>query len=122
MGQPEPCAQPVNVAPLPSGTSIHLPASALFVSGRTDLSPCGQYMLTGVAQAMLDPRLMQVVIEPEDTTTAGGSSLSLQRADTVKAMLSNVGFTGKQPPVLVQPATTPSPGTLGINLLVAASG
>jgi hypothetical protein len=122
MSQTEPCAYPVNVGPLPNGTSIRLPDAALFLSGRPDLSPCGQYTLASVVQAMLDPHIMQVVIEPEAGATAGSSPLSLQRADTVKAMLSNVGFTQKQPPVVVQPAATPAPGTLGINLIVAASG
>jgi hypothetical protein len=122
MDQAEPCARPVNVTTLPNGTSIRLPGAALFLSGRPDLSPCGQYTLASVVQTMLDPRIMQVVIEPEDGATAEGSPLSLRRADTVKAMLSNVGFTQKQPPVVVQPAAAPSPGMLGIDLIVAGRG
>src|SRR5438046_1149846 len=85
----EPCNRPAGIEYLPNGTRIRLPESSLFVSGQTDLTGCGQYALASVTEAMLDPRIMQVVIEPEADINAPGSSLSLRRADKVKKLLSN---------------------------------
>jgi hypothetical protein len=117
----EPCNRDASIENLPNGTRIRLPEASLFVSGKADLTACGQYALASVTQAMLAPPIMQVVIEPEADANAPGSYVSLQRADTVKKMLSNVGFIFTQPPVLVQPPTVPSPGTLGIVLTVLGS-
>ena len=117
----QPCNSQASIESVPNGTRIRLPEASLFVVGRADLSACGHYALASVTEAMLDPRIMQVVVEPEADANAG-SSLSLRRADTVKAALSDVGFTSFQPPVVVQPATAPAQGVLGIVLAVAASG
>jgi hypothetical protein len=118
LSQAQPCNRPVSVEFLPDGARIRFPESLLFVSGRTDLSPCGQYAVASVTEAMLDPRIMQVVIEPQSNVNAPASEFALRRAGTVQRALTNVGFTGSQPPVLVQPASTPSPEALGIVLSV----
>jgi hypothetical protein len=115
------CNRPVSVEFLQDGARILLPETSLFLIGRTDLSPCGQYVLASVTQAMLDPRIMQVVIEPQSDANAPASVFALQRADTVQKALSNVGFTQRQPPVLIQSAPVSSPGALGIVLSVRGS-
>jgi hypothetical protein len=116
----QPCHSQASIEYLPNGTRIRLPSASLFVRGRADLTACGQYALASVTEAMLDPRIMQVVVEPEGDVNAPASALSLRRADTVRALLSDVGFTSSQPPVLVQPATGPAQDVLGIVLAVAA--
>ena len=116
--QSQPCNRPVSVEYLLDGARIRFPESHIFLTGSTELSPCGSYALAGVTEAMLDPRIMQVVIEPQSSAGAPATDYALQRADTVQRVLSNVGFTRRQPPVLVQPATSPSPGALGIVLFV----
>jgi hypothetical protein len=121
LNQTVPCNRPVSVEFLPDGARIRLPETSLFLIGRTDLSPCGQFVLASVTEALLDPRIMQVVIEPQSSVNTPASVFALQRADTVQKALSNVGFTQRQPPVLVQAAPTPSPGALGILLSVRQS-
>jgi hypothetical protein len=121
LNQTVPCNHPVSVEFLPDGARIRLPETSLFLIGRTDLSPCGQFVLASVTEALLDPRIMQVVIEPQSSVNTPASVFALQRADTVQKALSNVGFTQRQPPVLVQAAPTPSPGALGILLSVRQS-
>jgi hypothetical protein len=118
LSQSQPCNRPVSVEFLQDGARIHFPESHIFLIGRSDLSPCGSFALASVTQAMLDPRIMQVVIEPQSDANAPASVFALQRADTVQRTLSNVGFTQRQPPVLIQSAPTPSPGVLGIVLSV----
>jgi hypothetical protein len=113
------CNRMASTEYLPNGTRIRLPEASLFVDRRTDLTACGQYALASVMQAMLAPRIMQVVIEPEADADVPGSSVSLRRADTVKTLMSNAGFIFTQPPVLIQPATAQPPGTLGIVLTVS---
>jgi hypothetical protein len=76
---------------------ICFPPTLFFLSGRTNLTPCGQYALARVTEAMLAPRIMQAVIEPESGVSAPASEFALQCADTVQRALSNVGFTQKQP-------------------------
>ncbi len=113
------CNRMASIEYLPNGTRIRLPEASLFVDRRTDLTACGQYALASVIQAMLAPRIMQVVIEPEADADVPGSSVSLRRADTVKTLMSNAGFIFTQPPVLIQPATAQPPGTLGIVLAIS---
>jgi hypothetical protein len=112
------CNRQASIESLPNGTRIWLPEASVFVNRKTDLTKCGQYVLASVTQAMLAPPIMQVVIEPSADENAQVPSLSLQRADAVRKLMSNVGFIFTQPPVLVQPATTASPGNLGIELTV----
>jgi hypothetical protein len=120
LSQTQPCERPANVEFFREGARVRFPETFLFLSGRTDLSPCGKYALTSVIQAMLVPSIMQVVIEPQSNAGASPSEFALRRAETVQRALSNVGFsqTQVQPSVLVQPASTPSPGALGIVLLI----
>ena len=112
------CNRAANIEYLPNGTRISFPASSLFVSGRADLTGCGHYAVASVTQAMLDPRIMQVAIEPQAFVQGQESYLSVQRTDTLKGLLTNVGFTQTQPPVVVQPAATPSQDVFGIVLTV----
>ena len=112
------CNQPANVQAVPNGIQVGVPDRSLFVIGRPDLSDCGRYALTGVVEAMLDPRIMQVVVEPGGDINAPEALLLRQRTATVQAYLSNAGFTRRQPPVLVQPSAGPM-GNWGIVLAVA---
>jgi hypothetical protein len=121
LDQTMPCNRPADIEFLQDGATIRFPETMLFLTGRTDLSPCGRYALASVIQAMLDPRIMQVVIEPQSSAAASPSEFALLRAATVQRTLSHVAFTQGQPPVLVQPALTPSPGLLGIVLSIRAA-
>jgi hypothetical protein len=116
------CNRGANIEYLANGTRIRFPVSSLFVSGRADLTGCGHYAVASVTQAMLDPRIMQVAIEPEANVQGQEPYLSLQRTDRLKGLLTNVGFTQTQPPVVVQPAATPSQDVFGIVLTVRRSG
>lgn len=115
------CNQTASVQYLPDGARIEAPDTSLFTIGRTDLSACGQYILSGVVQAMLDPRIMQVVVEPGGDINAPDAFLPRERAVTVQAFLSNVGFVAGQPPVLVQAAVIPA-RSWGIVLTVVGGG
>ena len=112
------CNQPANVQAVPNGIQVGVPDRSLFVIGRSDLSDCGRYALTGVVEAMLDPRIMQVVVLPGGNINEPEALLLHQRTATVQAFLSNAGYTGTQPPVLVQQSTGPM-GSWGIVLAVA---
>jgi hypothetical protein len=114
----EACNRPANIEYLPDGARIRIPDTALFVIGRTDLSPCGQFALASVVEAMLEPGIMQVVIEPGGDIESPDAYLPRQRAATMQSLLSHVGFSTTQPPVLVRPAPIPSAGTWGVVLLV----
>jgi hypothetical protein len=103
---------------LPDGVRIRLADTGLFVIGRPDLSDCGRLTLGSVVEAMLNPRLMQVVVEPGGDINMPEALLLRERAATVQAFFTNAGFTGTQPPVLVQPAVDPS-RNWGIVLAVA---
>jgi hypothetical protein len=103
---------------LPNGVRIRLTDTGLFVIGRPDLSDCGRLALSDVVEAMLNPRIMQVVVEPGGDINMPEALLLRERAATVQAFLTNAGFTGTQPPVLVQPAVDPS-RNWGIVLAVA---
>jgi len=113
------CNSQASVEYLPDGARIRLP-DTLFLAARSELTGCGQYAVASVTQAMLNPSIMQVIVETDDSGAAG-SMLSLRRAETVRSLLTNVGFAPAQPPVVVQPAPTPSQGAVGIVLQVAAS-
>jgi hypothetical protein len=113
------CNRPANVEYSVNGARVRIPDSTLFVVGRTDVSDCGRFVLAGVVEAMLDPRVMQVVVEPGADTNAPDAFLPRKRADNVKASLSNAGFASGQPPVLVQPASAASAGVWGVVLAVA---
>jgi hypothetical protein len=107
MNPAQTCNQTASVQYLPNGARIEAPEMSLFTIGRTDLSACGQYILSSVVQAMLDPRIMQVVVEPGGDINSPDAFLPHERAVTVQAFLSNVGFVAGQPPVLVQAAAIP---------------
>jgi hypothetical protein len=98
------CNRLESIEYMPDGVRVRLADTSLFVIGRADLSDCGRYALGSVVEAMLNPRIMQVVVEPGGDINAPEALLVRQRATTVQAFLTNAGFTGTQPPVLVQPS------------------
>src|SRR5581483_564650 len=100
------------------GARVRMPDTSLFVVGRTDLSNCGQYAISSVVEAMLDPRITQVVVEPAGDINAPEAFLPRERAENIRGLLSHAGFVRAQPSVLVQPASGPS-GSWGIVLVVA---
>jgi hypothetical protein len=75
--------------------------------------------MASVVEAMLDPRIMQVVVEPAGDVNAPNAFLPRERAATVGAFVANAGFAGTQPRVVVQPASAAPPGNWGIVLAVA---
>ena len=105
------CNSQASVEYLPDGARIRLP-DTLFLAARSELTGCGQYAVASVTQAMLNPSIMQVIVETDDSGAAG-SMLSLRRAETVRSLLTNVGFAPAQPPVVVQPAPNSVPGCSG---------
>ncbi len=121
MSPVQPCNRPASVEYLPNGARISIPDTALFTVGRTDLSPCGQYAVASAVEAMLDPRIMQVVIEPGGDINAPDAFLPRERIGSLRALLSNPGFVPTPAPVLVQPAATPS-RVWGILLTIASKG
>ncbi len=116
------CNREASIEYLPNGTRIRFPASAIFVSGKADLTGCGQYAVASVTQAMLNPHIMQVAIEPAPDAQGQGSYLSQQRADRLQGLFTNVGFTETQPPVLVEPALASTQDVFGIVLTVQSNG
>ena len=121
MSPSQPCNRPTSVEYLPNGARISIPDTALFTVGRTDLSPCGQYAVASVVEAMLDPRIMQVVIEPGGDINAPDAFLPRERVGVLRASFSNPGFLPTQPAVLVQPAAVPS-RVWGIVLAISGGG
>src|SRR5690349_8260336 len=119
MNPAQSCNSQATVEQLPDGARIRVPDTVLFVVGRTDLSPCGQYALASAVEAMLDPRIMQVVIEPAGDLDSPYAFLPRERANTVKAMFTYPGFVPGQPPVLVQPPPVPAGNLWGVVLTVA---
>jgi hypothetical protein len=119
--QAEPCNRMATIEYLPDGVRFQVPQAALFVPGSTNLNDCGRYTLSSMMEAMLDPALIQVIIEPDPEYLTAGYILPQQRAETVRAFFTDAGFTRRQPPVLVQPATTQSTGALWITMSTATS-
>jgi hypothetical protein len=118
MAPAQPCNKTVSVEYLPTGARISMPDSTLFTLGRPDLSPCGQYAMASAVQAMLAPRIVQVVIEPGGDIEAPYNGLAQQRAETLKRTFTNVGFVPFQPPPLVQSTPGPQIGVWGVVLTV----
>ncbi len=119
MDPAEACNRQASVEYLPAGARIRMPDTALFVIGRTDVTNCGRFVLASVVEAMLDPRIMQVTIEPgADINAEPDAFFPRARTNSIKALLSNAGYTSGQPPVLVLPFPTPSPGVWGVVLTI----
>jgi hypothetical protein len=112
------CNKSATVEYLPNGARISMPDNALFTIGRPDLSACGRYAMASAVEAMLDPGIMQVVIEPSGDVGAPYAGLARQRADTLQGVFTDVGFDPFQPPVLVQSRPGGPIGVWGIVLTV----
>lgn len=119
MSPEQSCNSAASVQYLPNGARISLPDSALFVVGRSELSPCGQFALASAVQAMLVPHIMQVSIEPAGDIDAPYAGLAREKAERVQKLFSNVGFVSDQPPVLVQPSSGTLTGVWGVVLTMA---
>jgi len=119
MAPDQPCNTKASIQYLPDGARISIPDSALFTIGRADLSACGQYAMSGAIEAMLDPGIMQVVIEPGGDLEAPYAGLVRQRADTLTAVFTKASFVPYQPPVPVQTRAAGQTGVWGVVLTVA---
>ena len=115
----QPCNAKASVQYLPDGARISMPDSALFTIGRADLSACGQYAMSGAIEAMLDPGIMQVVIEPGGDLEAPYANLVRRRADTLTEVFTKASFVPYQPPVPVQTKAVGQTGIWGVVLTVA---
>ena len=113
------CNMKASVQYLPDGARISMPDSALFTIGRAELSACGQYAMSSAVEAMLDPGIMQVVIEPGGNLEAPYAGLVRQRADTLTAVFTKASFVPYQPPVPVQTKSVGQTGIWGVVLTVA---
>jgi hypothetical protein len=113
----ESCARIASVQYLSDGVLVRLPDAALFKTNQTEFTECGQFVLTSVIQSMLDPRMMRVAIEQANLSPAF-SSLSRERAESLKTTFSSFGFAGDQPSVALDPASKESAATWGIRLAV----
>lgn len=113
------CNAKASVEYLPDGARISMPDSALFTTGRPELSACGQYAISSAVEAMLDPGIMQVVIEPGGDLDAPYAGLVRQRADTLTAVFRKASFVPYQPSVPVQTKSVGQTGIWGVVLTVA---
>lgn len=114
-----PCNAQVSVQNLPNGSRVSMPDSALFTIGRPDLSECGQYAIASTVEAMLDPSIMQVTIEPGGDLQAPYAGLVRQRADTLNQVFAKASFVPYQPPIPVQTMPSGPIGTWGVVLTAA---
>lgn len=122
MASDQACNNSASVEYLPNGARVSFPESVLFTIGRADLNPCGQSAMANVIEAMLNPGIMQVVIEPSADIEASYYGLARQRTETLKAMISKAAFVPYEPPVLVQVSSTGSAGVWGVVLTAASAG
>jgi hypothetical protein len=118
LGSAQPCQGTVRTENLPNGVRVLVPESALFLVGQTAISACGQYLLVGIVEAMLDPRIMQIVVEPSADINAPDAYVARERTGVLRQRLSNAGFVPGQPPVAVQPNPASSTHTWGVALEV----
>jgi hypothetical protein len=121
MAPDQPCNKPASIEYLPDGARISMPESALFTVGRADFSACGRYAMASAVEAMLDPGIMQVIIEPSGDIEAPYAGLARQRAGTLRGLFIKTGFVPYQPqPIVLVQSRSPTPiGVWGIVLLVA---
>lgn len=118
MAPDQPCNAKASIQYLPNGARITMPDSALFTIGRADLSACGQYAMSSAIEAMLDPGIMQVVIEPGGDLDAPYAGLVRQRTDTLTGIFTKASFVPYQPPVPVRTKAAGQTGIWGVVLTV----
>jgi hypothetical protein len=121
MAPAQPCNAQARVEYLPNGARISMPDSALFTIGRPELSTCGQYAMASAVEAMLDPSIMQVVIEPGGDLDAPYAGLVRQRVGALKGIFAKASFPPYQPPIPVQTKDVGPGGTWGVVLMVAGN-
>jgi hypothetical protein len=119
MAPDQPCNTKASVQYLPDGARISMPDSALFTIGRAELSDCGQYAMSSAIEAMLDPGIMQVVIEPGGDLETPYAGLVRQRADTLTGVFRKASFPPYQPPIPIQTKAAGQIGVWGVVLTVA---
>jgi hypothetical protein len=76
---PDITAGRATLQPLPSGVGVTLVGGAVFTRGRSDLSEAGRDVMTGVIQALLEPRLLRIEVE----TSAAPGTLQAARVQSV---------------------------------------
>src|SRR5215469_8157944 len=86
------CDSKATVQYLPDGARITMPDDALFITGRDELSPCGQYAMASAIEAMLSSAIMRVEIEPGGNIDAPYAGLVSQRADVLGTMFAKSAF------------------------------
>ena len=112
------CDSQANVQYLPNGARITMPDRALFIIGRAELSPCGQYAMASTIQAMLSSAVMRVEIEPGGDIEAPYAGLVGRRADALETMFAKSAFVPYQPPILIQSDPAGPAGVWGVVLTV----
>jgi len=122
MASDQTCNSKASIQYLPDGARISMPDSALFTIGRAELSACGQYAMSDAIEAMLDPGIMQVVIEPGGDLEAPYAGLVRRRADALTAVFTRASFVPYQPPVPVQTKAAGQASIWGVVLTVANKG
>ena len=121
MASKQECDGKANVQYLPDGARITMPDDALFITGRADLSPCGQYAMASAIEAMLSSAIMRVEIQPGGNIEAPYAGLVSQRADALGTMFTKSVFIPYQPPLLVQSDTVGPAGAWSVVLTVRSS-
>jgi len=93
---------------LPSGVGVNLVSGALFAPGRSDLTEAGRDVMTGVIQALLEPRLLRIDVE----TWAAPGTLQAARVQSVAQYIrqTNLGV----PIQVYVPTRAEPPGTVPV--------
>jgi hypothetical protein len=121
MASKQECDGKASVQYLPDGARITMPDSALFIIGRAEVSPCGQYAMASAIEAMLSSAIMRVEIEPGGNIDAPYAGLVSRRLDALETMFAKSAFVPYQPPVLVQSISAGTAGVWGVVLTVRSS-
>lgn len=101
------------------GASVTLADQSLFASDRAELNDAGRDVMTGVIQALLDPRLLRIEIA-ESTATPG--HLQAARVQTVKQYFEDADVEAAiQPPVAMQEMPPGPAGFAGNGLVITVT-
>ncbi|MBV9250772.1 MAG: hypothetical protein JO227_16170 [Acetobacteraceae bacterium] len=84
--QPQINAGQAAVSPLQDGARVQLSDRVLFPPGGRDLNGEGRYALSSVTEGLLNPGLMNLLIQPAESNAVGQvGSLAWSRAQTLEA-------------------------------------